>query len=74
MYAGAAGRTHGVCGDERNVIFMDEVYEPPKATIYRFDENDRILTASGGEPVTPNPNYAANALNVLFGGTNTTIE
>ena len=73
MYAGAAGRTHGVCGDERNVIFMDEVYEPPKATIYRFDENDRILTDSGGT-VTPNPNYAANALNVLFGGTNTTIE
>ena len=72
MYAGAAGRTHGVCGDERNVIFMDEVYEPPKATIYRFDENDRILTASGGEPRTPD--YAANALNEFFGGTNTTIE
>ena len=74
MYAGAAGRTHGVCGDERNVIFMDEVYEPPKATIYRFDENDRILTASGGEQETPTPNYAANALNQLMGGTNTTIE
>ena len=74
MYEGAAGRTHGVCGNERNVIFMDEVYEPPKATIYRFDENDRILTASGGEPGTPTPNYAANALNALFGGTNTTIE
>lgn len=74
MYAGAAGRTHGVCGNERNVIFMDEVYEPPKATIYRFDENDRILTASGGEPEPPTPNYAANALNALFGGTNTTIE
>lgn len=74
MYAGAAGRTHGVCGNERNVIFMDEVYEPPKATIYRFDENDRILTASSGESVTPTPNYAANALNALFGGTNTTIE
>ena len=53
---------------------MDEIYEPPKATIYRFDENDRILTASSGELVTPNPNYAANALNALFGGTNTTIE
>ena len=73
MYAGAAGRTHGVCGDERNVIFMDEVYEPPKATIYRFDENDRILTASGGLE-TPTANYAANALNQLMGGTNTTIE
>lgn len=54
------------------MIFMDEIYEPPKATIYRFDENDRILTTSGG--VTPTPDYAANALNALFGGTNTTIE
>ena len=52
---------------------MDEVYEPPKATIYRFDENDRILTASGGlETLTAD--YAANALNQLMGGTNTTIE
>ena len=53
---------------------MDEIYEPPKATIYRFDENDRILTASGGEPETLTANYAANALNQLMGGTNTTIE
>ena len=53
---------------------MDEIYEPPKATIYRFDENDRILTASGGEPEPPTPNYAANALNEFMGGTNTTIE
>ena len=52
---------------------MDEIYEPPKATIYRFDENDRILTASGGLE-TRTPDYAANALNALFGGTNTTIE
>ena len=53
----------------------ERVYEPPKAKIYRFDDNDQILTASGGggtaEPV---PEYAANALNKLFGGTNTTIE
>ena len=69
MYAGAAGRTHGVCGNERNMIFMDEIYEPPKATIYRFDENDRILTDSGATP-----NYAANALNEFLGGTNTTID
>lgn len=55
------------------MIFMDEIYEPPKATIYRFDENDRILTTSGG-PETPTPNYAANALNEFMGGTNTTIE
>ena len=56
----------------------EKVYEPPKATIYRFDENERILTESGGittPPVTtPEPNYAANALNVYMGGTNTTIE
>ena len=53
-------------------------YEPPKAKVYRFDENDLILTASGdvnpSVPPTPTPNYAANALNQLFGGTNTTIE
>ena len=51
-------------------------YEPPKAKIYRFDENDRILTDSngtgGGETLTAD--YAANALNQLLGGTNTTIE
>lgn len=55
----------------------EKVYEPPKMKIYRFDDNDRILTASGGggttEP-TPTANYAAKALNELFGGTNTTIE
>ena len=52
-------------------------YEPPKAKIYRFDDNDLILTSSGGsdDPTTPpTSNYAANALNQLFGGTNTTIE
>ena len=40
-------------------------YEPPKAVIYRFDDNDRILTASG-IPQPPQPeqkDYAANALN-----------
>ena len=57
-------------------------YEPPKAKIYRFDDNDLILTSSGGldDPTTggttepKTPNYAANALNEWFGGTNTTIE
>ena len=53
-------------------------YEAPKAMVYRFDENDRILTASGdvspSGPSTPTPNYAANALNEFMGGTNTTIE
>ena len=55
------------------------IYEPPRAKIYRFDDNDRILTDSngpgGGGPATePTAEYAANALNQLFGGTNTTIE
>ena len=53
-------------------------YEPPKAKIYRFDDNDQILTASSGTnpPTTPDPTaeYAANALNKFMGGTNTTIE
>lgn len=57
-----------------------KVYEPPKAKIYRFDDNDQILTDSsntpdgGGGTTTPVPDYAARALNELFGGTNTTIE
>ena len=55
-----------------------KTYEPPKAKIYQFDNNDRILTDSGNPglptPSEPAPNYAANALNQLFGGTNTTIE
>lgn len=50
-------------------------YEPPKTKIYRFDDNDRILTESGN----PVAEYAAAALNELFGepdgnGINTTIE
>lgn len=53
-------------------------YEPPKTKIYRFDNTDRILTESGNpdipEPTPPDPEYAANALNELMGGTNTTIE
>ena len=56
-----------------------KVYEPPKAKIYRFDDNEKILTASsdiggGGGTTTPVPDYAARALNELMGGTNTTIE
>lgn len=50
----------------------EKTYEPPRMTVYRFDDNDLILTASG-EP-DPVPDYAANALNQLLGGTNTTIE
>lgn len=51
-------------------------YEPPKTRIYRFDDNDRILTESGTPEPTPlsDPDYAANALNQFMGGTNTTIE
>ena len=55
------------------------IYEPPRAKIYRFDDNDRILTDSngpggGGSDTELTAEYAANALNKLFGGTNTTIE
>ena len=49
-----------------------KVYEPPKAKIYRFDDNDQILTESGAQD--PTAEYAANALNQFFDGTNTTIE
>ncbi len=45
-------------------------YEPPKTKIYRFDNTDSILTESG----IPIATYAAEALNELMGGTNTTIE
>ena len=59
-------------------------YEAPKAKVYRFDENDQILTASGGsgsggggtnpDPIAPTADYAARALNDFMGGTNTTME
>lgn len=55
----------------------EKVYEPPKTKIYRFGDNDKILTESGMTPdPTPDPiaEYAANALNESFGGINTTIE
>lgn len=52
----------------------EKVYEPPKMKIYRFDDNDQILTDSSGVTPAPTANYAAKALNELFGGTNTTIE
>ena len=45
-------------------------YEPPKMKVYRFDDNDRVLTESG----IPLPDYATHALNNLFGSTNTTAE
>ena len=58
-----------------------KAYEPPMAKVYRFDDNEQILTASsgtgagGGAGTTdPTANYAANALNELFGGKNTTYE
>ena len=53
-------------------------YEPPKTKIYRFGDNDKILTESGGGGIAPIPDptadYAANALNEFMGGTNTTME
>lgn len=58
-------------------------YEPPRLKIYQFDDNDQILTESGGiggggttpDPVPdPTAEYAANALNKFMGGSNTTIE
>ena len=56
----------------------EKAYEPPKAKIYQFDNNDQILTESGStDPATPpepTADYAARALNQLMGGTNTTIE
>ena len=52
-----------------------KAYEPPKMKIYQFDDNERILTASGETPEpAPTADYAARALNELMGGTNTTIE
>lgn len=47
-------------------------YQPPKTQIFRFDNNDSILTESG-DIETPSY-YAANVLNVFMGGNNTTIE
>lgn len=52
----------------------EKAYEIPMAMIYRFDNNNQILTASGGEVETPITDYAARALNDFMGGTNTTIE
>ena len=60
-------------------------YEPPSMKVYRFTDQDKVLTVSGepgsppepdisGDPVPRPSDYAANALNQLFGGTNTTIE
>ena len=54
-------------------------YEPPKAKAYRFDESEQILTMSGGGGSTdntpdPTADFAANALNNLMVGVNTTIE
>lgn len=49
-------------------------YEPPKTKIYRFDDNDRILTESGIPEPEPIGDYAANALNNFMGDINTTAE
>ena len=58
----------------------EKKYEPPMMQVFRFDNTEKILTSSGTpggpgtDPTTPPYDYAANALNQLFGGTNTTIE
>lgn len=58
----------------------EKKYEPPMMQVFRFDDTEKILTASGGvdgpstPPSTPVGDYAANALNKFMGGTNTTIE
>ena len=52
----------------------EKKYEPPMMQVFRFDDTEKILTASGIAADPSTPNYAANALNQLFGGTNTTIE
>lgn len=59
----------------------EKTYEPPTMKIYQFDDNDQVLTSSGGTSgggTTDEPektaDYAARALNDFFGGTNTTIE
>lgn len=53
----------------------EKKYEPPMMQVFRFDDTEKILTASGGtNPPAAVGEYAANALNQLMGGTNTTIE
>ena len=54
----------------------EKKYEPPMMQVFRFDDTEKILTASGGSSSapTPTPDFAANALNKFMGGTNTTIE
>lgn len=56
----------------------EKKYEPPMMQVFRFDDTEKILTASGevGPSPTPDPisEYAANALNKFMDGTNTTIE
>lgn len=49
-------------------------YEAPTMTVYRFENGDQALTASGDVDVQLTAGYAANALNTFMGGTNTTIE
>lgn len=51
-------------------------YESPKINIYEFDNNDRILTESGGfnPPITLDGDFAAASLNDFLGGLNTTVE
>ena len=53
----------------------EKKYEPPMMQVFRFDDTEKILTSSGNPSTPPpTPDFAANALNQLMGGTNTTIE
>lgn len=53
----------------------EKKYEPPMMQVFRFDDTEKILTDSGNPSTPPStPDYAANALNQLMGGINTTIE
>ena len=62
-----------------NMEKKEKKYEPPMMQVFRFDDTEKILTASGGASEPPQPgvipnDYAANALNAFMGGTNTTYE
>ena len=64
---------HTMKGEWISMEEKEKKYEPPMMQVFRFDDTEKILTASGGGN-TPTPDFAANALNQLFGGKNTTIE
>ena len=54
------------------INYVNGISDCFRTGMVRFDDNDKILTASGD--VEPTPNYAANALNEFMKVTSTTIE